>query len=140
MTLTAKVLPKRPLALKLAFASAVLGLFIGIGMIVLNREAYGVGWILFLFARIFISIVWLTLLILALNGRNWARYLYSGFSVFGLFWNGYRHPDALSDPSIWFFTIPTLLAALLFFLPQCNNWYETVRSKPIHAKSPLSET
>jgi hypothetical protein len=119
-------LPKRPLTLKLAFAFAVLGLVVGMVVVVLAKDDYGDGWVLIIPARMFVTVAWLVLFILALNGRSWVRYLFGSFVVIGLLSWGYRYPELLGDELIWLVHMPSMLAVVCFFLPQSNAWYKAV--------------
>lgn len=122
------MLPKRPLALKAAVTMALLGIGLGLIFTILEIESYGDGWVIFVPARIFMAIIWLVVMILALNGRGWVRYLFGGFVLIGLLRVGYFYPDHLLKEGLWLFHLPPVIAMVLFSSPSTNKWYKDVAS------------
>lgn len=120
--------PNRPVELKAALILALLSVLIGLAFMVVYRAAFGEGWILMFFFRVFMAILYLVLFVLAFNGFGWTRYIYAVLFTVGL--GRIVTTDASVLTNIWVLvpTVASLMAIILWFSPNTTRWYRDARA------------
>ena len=120
-------LAPRPIELKIALLLAFLGMSVDLGFIIANRLVLGHGWIALFSAKGFVSIFYLFFFTLAYNGRAWVRFVYAVLFVLGIVRFAREDIALILNPWLVSSAILSLTAIALWFFPNTNEWYRSVR-------------
>ena len=119
----------RPIHIKIALLLCLIGLFIDLSYIPLQKEEYGEGWLLIFAFKAFVSILWFVAFILIYRGFGWLRFIYSALVLFGVIRYSLEGLDIFLEFYVMSSFLLSISASVLWFTPQSNQWFKHAKAK-----------